>query len=253
MSKEYNVLIVGFGVVGKNLNREIQKLHPDIYDKFKPQFNTKRDIKYDVAFICVDTPAMPDHQLDITVVEQAIQENVADIYVIKSTIFIGTLERLAEQYPDKKIIYSPEYYGDTPHCKNYKFDFTVLGGNLEACKKVQQILQPCYDARHQFKYTDSHTAELLKLMENSYLATMVTFCSQMFEICQKYDISYEELRELFILDPRVNPSHTFVYEDHPYWDSHCLNKDVPALATWADAQFLQGVVKFNDEQKKKYS
>lgn len=27
----------------------------------------------------------------------------------------------------------------------------------------------------------------------------------------------------------INPSHTYVYKDKPYYDSHCLNKDIPAL------------------------
>ena len=28
---------------------------------------------------------------------------------------------------------------------------------------------------------------------------------------------------------RMGDSHTFVSKDHPYYDSHCLNKDIPAL------------------------
>lgn len=247
-----NILIVGFGVVGKNLNKELQKLSPDIYDKYKPQFNTKRDIKYDVAFICVDTPMDADGQyLVISDVVSAIRETNADIYVIKSTMPVFKTELIADAL-HKKLVYSPEYYGSTQHCNNFDYNFTILGGNIEDCKKVQQILQGCYDASHTFRITDSNTAELAKLMENSWLATKVTFCTQFYEICQKYDINYEELRELFILDPRVHPSHTFVYSDHPFWDSHCLNKDVVSFANKAEAEFLQSVVKYNNEQKKRY-
>ena len=61
------------------------------------------------------------------------------------------------------------------------------------------------------------------------------------------EISYEELRELFILDPRVNPSHTFIYDEHPYWESHCLDKDVPAIANFADAELLKEIIKFNEK------
>ena len=63
-------------------------------------------------------------------------------------------------------------------------------------------------------------------------------------------VNYEELRELFILDPRVNPSHTFVYRDKPYWDSHCLNKDVSHVAYHEDAEFLINMCKFNEKRKK---
>ena len=93
------------------------------------------------------------------------------------------------------------------------------------------------------------TASLVKYMENAYLATKVSFCNQFFDIAEQVGVDYEELRELFILDPRVNPSHTFVYRDHPYWDSHCLNKDVPAIAEIYEAEFLKSVVDWNRKRQ----
>ena len=62
-----SVLIVGYGVVGHNLNEELAKLKADIYDKFKPEVNTRQDKKYDFCFICVDTPYVDqDNLCDIT-------------------------------------------------------------------------------------------------------------------------------------------------------------------------------------------
>lgn len=244
-----NTLIIGYGTVGNNLHQELQKLNPDIYDKYKINTNTKRDIKYDIAFVCVDTPITEDFSLDISSVIDAINENDSEIYVLKSTCPIGTVDFLIQQ-TNKHIVFSPEYYGGTQHCNNFDFDFTILGGNKQDCQKVIQVLQHCYDGRHQFRITDSKTAELAKFMENSFLATKVSFCNQFYDIANKYNISYEELRELFILDPRVNPSHTFVYDDSPYWDSHCLNKDVPHIAYTEDAELLKSVCKFNKERIK---
>jgi homoserine dehydrogenase len=43
--RKNKTLIIGYGVVGKNLSREIQQLEPDIYDKYKIEKNTKQDIK----------------------------------------------------------------------------------------------------------------------------------------------------------------------------------------------------------------
>ena len=245
-----NVLIIGYGVVGHNLAKELEKLQPDIYDKFKPEFNTRQDKKYAFVFICVDTPYIDENNpCDLTQVKAALTENNADIYIIKSTILPGSLEKLKEE-TGKHIIFSPEYYGGTQHCNNFSFNFTILGGDKNDCLEVQQLLQHVYDATHVFRITDSKTAELTKYMENCWLATKVSFCNQFYEIANKNGIDYEELRELFILDPRVNPSHTFAYRDHPYWNSHCLNKDVPALAQWADAELIKAVIKFNEKQKK---
>lgn len=245
-----NILIVGYGIVGHNLANEIKNLNPDIYDKYKIEHNTKKDITYDVAFICVDTPLKEDYSLDITEVRNAIKDNDSEIYVIKSTCPLGTVERLYEE-TGKRIVFSPEYYGGTQHCNNFKFDFTILGGDKQDCRKVVQLLQKCYDGRHTFRIVDSKIAELVKFMENSWLATKVSFCQSFYNVCLENDLNYEELRELFILDPRVNPSHTFIYEDTPYWSSHCLDKDVPHIAHNQDMKLLLAIINFNKEQKLK--
>lgn len=241
-----SVLIVGFGVVGQLLYKELNSLHPDIVDKYKYSVSTKDvDKRYDFAFICVDTPNNENGVCDVTEVKNAIEENDASIYVIKSTVLPGTTESIVTNL-GKQVIFSPEYYGGTQHCNNFKFDFTVLGGNRDWCVQTQQLLQNVYDARHEFRITDSKTAELLKYMVNTNLAVRVSFCVQFFEIAESYGVEYEELRELFLLDPRTNPAHTFVYRDHPYWESHCLSKDVPAIADVNDARFLDALISYND-------
>lgn len=256
-----NVLIIGYGVVGNNLENEIKSLSPDIIDKYKPEDNkiskSSSEEGYDLAFVCVNTPFIDEKTpCDYSEVINAINENKDKmkedgVFVIKSTILPGTTELIKEE-TKQNVIFSPEYYGSTQHNNNFEFDFTILAGDREDCIKVVQVLQNVYDARHRFHITDSKTAELSKYMENSWLATKVSFCSQFFEIAEKEGVSYEELRELFILDPRVNPSHTFIYRDHPYWESHCLDKDVPAIAISEDAEFLQGVIEYNRKRKKSF-
>ena len=248
--KEYSVLIIGYGVVGHNLFRELDGhgLLIDTVDKKRSELNQRRRNRYDAAFVCVDTPRIAGENgtpCDPSEVINAIRDNDADLFVIKSTVLPGTTEAIRE-LTGKHIIFSPEYYGATQHCNNFHFDFTIAGGNREDCKKLIGMLQRVYDARHQFRITDSKTAELVKYMENAYLATKVSFCNQFFQIAEKAGVDYEELRELFVLDERVNPSHTFVYRDKPYWDSHCLNKDIPAIAEYFDAPFLKSVIAFND-------
>lgn len=243
-----SVLIVGYGVVGHNLYEELKVLKPFIYDKNKKDANTKLDITYDFCFICVDTPYTSNMPCDIASVKDALRENDAEIYVIKSTVLPEQLVKLKRE-TGKRIVFSPEYYGGTQHCNNFEFNFTILGGDKEDCLEVQQLLQHVYDARHIFRITDLKTASLAKYMENSWLATKVSFCNQFYDIAKKCEVNYEELRELFILDPRVNPSHTFVYKDKDYWESHCLDKDVPAIANTYDAELLKDVIDFNERRK----
>ena len=246
------VAIIGYGTVGHNLAKELSKLDPDIIDKYKPKENKIRleaDEKYDLAFICVDTPRKGYIPCHMDEVFKAVYENRSKIFVIKSTVLPGTTEILNKSTEDAEVVFSPEYYGGTQHCNNFEFDFTILGGEKKACMKVAQILQQVYDGRHRFVFTDYRTAELVKYMENAFLATKVSFCHQFFILAKQLGVEYSELRELFVLDPRVNPSHTYVYEDHPFWDSHCLNKDVPAIMHFGDAPLLESVVSFNEWMK----
>lgn len=248
------ILIVGYGIVGKNLHKEYKSLNIDVYDKYKTEFNTKKENKkYDIAIICVDTPYISkENPCDISQVRTALCENEADIYIIKSTILPNTTDMLIKE-TGKKIIFSPEYYGSTHFTNNYIFDFTILGGDKKITTKVAQILQDVYDGRHRFYFVDSRTAELCKYMENAYLATKVSFCQEFYEIAKKIGVNYEELREIFIADPRIDDANTYVYDEHPYWKSHCYDKDVPAIAETYDAKILKAVISFNEEQKRKYT
>ena len=250
MVNDKKVLIVGYGTVGHNLHKELSVLNCDIYDKYKTENNTKKNIKYDFCFICVDTPYSKENPCDISQVENALQENEAEIYIIKSTVLPTTTEMLSNKY-NKRIIFSPEYYGGTQHCNNFNFNFTILGGNKKDCIPVQQLLQRVYDATHIFRLVDAKTAELTKYMENCYLGMKVAFCNQFYEISNSYGVDYEDVRELFVLDPRVNSSHTFVYRDHPYFDSHCLNKDIPAITETSkcNTSLLQALLKYNEDMK----
>ena len=240
-------IIIGYGVVGHNLKEELAKLQPDVYDKYL-NIGTNEGF-HDVAFICVPTPLKENGTLDMTEVFNAIYDNEADIYVIKSTVLVGTTDMLRE-VTGKNVVFSPEYYGGTQHCNNFDFPFTILGGERKDCIAVQQLLQNVYDARHVFYLTDSKTAEICKFMENSWLAYKVTFCTEFYKIAEKFGVDYEVLRECFLLDPRVNRAHTFVYREHPYYSSHCLDKDVPSIANQADSELLKMVVEYNEKKKK---
>ena len=243
------ILVIGLGVEGSNVERRLQKLNPDRYDKNKKLDTRVKDHKYEMAFICVDTPYInEENPCDLSQVRSALYENEADLFIIKSTVLPGDTNKLRLE-TGKNIIFSPEYHGGTQHSEAYEFNFTILGGNISDCIKVIQKLQHIYDARHEFKITDSKTAEMVKYMENAYLAMKVSFCNQFFNMSEEMGICYEELRELFILDPRIEKSHTFVYRDKPYWQSHCFDKDVRAIAEFGNAELLKSVIEFNEKQK----
>ena len=247
-----SVLIVGVGNIGGRLYREYLKLDPDRYDPRKG-YNEKRNIRYDFAFIATDTPMKEDGSCDLSQIRQAMAETDAEVYVLRSTVPPGTTERLREE-TGKRIVFSPEFYGTTQHCdeKTFDFSFTILGGEKGDCNAVVQLLQEVYDARHRFRITDSTTAELTKYMENTMLAARVSLCVQFWEIAKQYGVSYPEMRELLLNDERFNRAHTFVYDEHPFWESHCFDKDLAAIANVSEAPLIEEVIHYNERCKTRY-
>ena len=124
----YNVLIIGYGVVGKRVENEIISLSPDIIYKYNPNINRISQLSleegYDLAFVCVNTPFLDDETpCDYSEVINAINENKDKmkkdgIFVIKSTILPGTTELIKEE-TNQNVIFSPEFYGSTQNKKNF--------------------------------------------------------------------------------------------------------------------------------------
>ena len=246
----YNILFVGYGVMGQYEASRLAKLKPDVYDKYKPDVNTVRPIHYDVAFVAVPTDTI-DGKCDLTNVEDAIKNTDAEVIVIKSTVTPGSTRAFAAKY-GKRLVFSPEFSGVTQHAKDFPQNFTILGGERKDCHYVQQILQCVFNATHHFKIVDFETAELTKYMINCFLATKISFCNAFWEAAQQFGVDYDEMRECVLLDERIGRPHTFVYDNAPYWDSHCFNKDYPAIANVTNNEFMLGVVDYNNHMKEKY-
>lgn len=228
------VLIIGFGVVGKNMATVFDEA--DIFDPMYPDISCNENKYHDIAFVCVPTDMKAMGACDTSIVQKVIHKfsDFVDTFCIRSTIPPGTTERLIHELSFPNIVFSPEYFGGTIHANNPNYEFIILGGDNRNTSKVAKAY---IDVKHpEFKIyqTTSKTAELCKYMENSWLAMKVTFCNEFYRISKKIGVDYVVLRELFLADPRVNRSHTFVYEKTPYYDSHCLNKDIPALISFSE-------------------
>lgn len=235
-----HILICGYGNIGTHIYKEISPLEQqdykiEIYDKYKEigiSENTLLNNTYNFAFICVPTEMKEDRECNTDEVENIVSKVSADIIIIKSTIPINFTKYLVDTYK-KTIVFSPEFYGTTIHALN-KPSFLILSGDKQDCSKVADLYHNFVSADFEVRYTDYNTAELLKYMENCYLGVKVTFCSEFYNIAKEIGVDYNELRELMVLDPRFGKSHSYIYPEHPYYDSHCLNKDIPALLRWCE-------------------
>jgi nucleotide sugar dehydrogenase len=264
--------IVGYGYVGKAMASFFENHYQVfIYDPrieaFEKRSNvtlaTKNQInKCDVALVCVPTPSDENGNCDTSIVEDTVRWLTTPLILIKSTVSIGTTDRLKEE-TGKRIVFSPEYCGESSYWSPYEFHtdvkctpFFTFGGDLADTSKFVDLYMPVTGPTKTYRQTSAQSAEAAKYMENVFYATKILFCYEMNEIFQSMGIDYNEVRELWLLDPRINPMHTSVFSsNHAPFSGKCLPKDTKALTNSAkssgyEADLIKEVLRSNERIEK---
>lgn len=223
--------IVGFGVVGKAMAKFLEEhgVPVEIYDTALHDTSVRERVNAcEIAFICVPTPMAADGRCDTSAVEEVVRWCEADILVIRSTVCVGTTDRLRAE-TGKRIIFQPEFLGETPWAPKLPHTrFIVLGGPREDTKPVLRLYQALLGPEVVYREVSAATAELMKYTINAFLAAKVAFFNEIYDIARLAGVDYDELRELVLLDYRVGASHTMVTEERGF-GGKCLPKDLSAL------------------------
>ena len=170
----------------------------------------------DVYLIVVPTPFKGDHEPDISYV-QAATENIIplmkedDLYIIESTSPIGTTEKMQELIYSKRpelkgkiyLAYCPERVLPGNVMYELVHNDRVIGGVDEAStdKAIEFYSRFVKGELHK---TNSRTAEMCKLVENSSRDVQIAFANELSLICDKAGVNVWELIELANKHPRVN-------------------------------------------------
>ena len=170
----------------------------------------------DVYLIVVPTPFKGDHEPDISYV-QAATENIiplmkeGDLYIIESTSPIGTTEKMQNLIYSKRpelkgkiyLAYCPERVLPGNVMYELVHNDRVIGGVDEAStdKAIEFYSRFVKGELHK---TNSRTAEMCKLVENSSRDVQIAFANELSLICDKAGVNVWELIELANKHPRVN-------------------------------------------------
>ena len=130
--------------------------------------------------------------------------------------------------------------------------FYIFGGDKDVCSRVDDLFLPVTGPCKRYIISDSTTAEMAKYMENAFYATKIAFCNELYDICKASDVDWNEVRELWLADPRINPMHTAVFKDKRGFGGKCLPKDISALSKIAEkvgvqSDLLKGVLSSNSK------
>ncbi len=254
------VAVVGHGYVGKGMH----KIFPDALI-FDVGVGSKEEINQEaeLAIVCVPTPSREDGSFDTSIVEEVISWLKTPLILIKSTVSPGTTDYLRGKYK-KNICFSPEYIGESKYfVPPWKYPdpqdprshgFFIVGGSRKAAERITAIFQRKLGPDAVYRIIDARTAELTKYMENAWGAVKVIFCNEFYDIAEKFGVSYMELRELWLLDKRVERMHTAVFPEFRGFGGKCFPKDVTSIIKASEqAGYEPSFLKAALEKNKRYN
>ena len=198
--------------------------------------------KADVFMIAVPTPFKGNHEPDLSYIRLAAKAiapvlEKGNLVILESTSPVGATEKLMtwmrEERPDLSF---PEFGNNNfiadiavAHCPERVMpgqvvrelieNDRIIGGVTDYCAKQAKDLYKIFvDA--DCLLTDCRTAELSKLVENSFRDVNIAFANELSLICDKLGINVWKLIELANHHPRVN-----ILQPGPGVGGHCIAVD----------------------------
>lgn len=194
----------------------------------------------DAFIIAVPTPFTEGKQPDVSYIHAATKALVphlkkGDLVVLESTSPVGATEQIrdwiAELRPDLHMPEAEQEETDIylAHCPERVLPGSVLRELVDNDRIIGGISQHCAEmaaelyrsfVRGEMHLTNARTAELAKLVENSYRDVNIAFANELSVICDKLDINVWDLISLANKHPRVN-----ILSPGPGVGGHCIAVD----------------------------
>ena len=256
--------IIGNGFVGSAVaNGFSDVVEVNVYDKDPDRcVHSYNDAIFsDYVFVCLPTPMtkIDGGCCNLSILEGFFKDipTVAEgIFVIKSTVPIGTTERLSKTYPYLKIVHNPEFLT----ALNAEDDFvnadrTVIGGNKDYVDAVSFLYKMKFPDTPIYTMKSSES-EAVKYFANCFLAAKVMVFNEMRVLCDAINnIDYDTIMSGVISDNRIGKSHYNVPgPDGDYgFGGTCFPKDINALISIMEDNGMNPIVlKSIWEQNKNY-
>ncbi len=243
--------IAGGGFVGSAVARGFMEYaEVRVYD-IMPERRThgfKGVLECDFVFVCLPTPMLPDGGADVSAIhrffgdcDEFVPEAEKTIFVIKSTVPIGTTEDLHQRYNGElNILHSPEFL--TARCAKTDFQMparNIIGspckpGDARRPRKAENKLEELYRRRFPgvpVLRMHSRESELVKYACNSFFATKIAYFNEIFQLAKALELDWDRVLEGMLSDGRIAHSHTKVPgpDGQLGFGGACLPKDINAL------------------------
>ncbi|GAA2726628.1 UDP-glucose dehydrogenase family protein [Cellulomonas aerilata] len=172
-----------------------------------------------VHFICVGTPQKRgEFGADLAYVDAAFDGVMAHlgpdgVVVGKSTVPVGTAERLAQRLTDAgstaTLVWNPEFLRegfavqDTLHPDRLVYGVPAGEAGERAKAALDEVYATPLSEGTPLVVTDYATAQLVKVAANSFLATKISFINAMAELCEATGADVTSLADAIGHDARI--------------------------------------------------
>lgn len=194
----------------------------------------------DVFIIAVPTPFKGEHEPDVSYVEKAVRAIApvlapGNLVILESTSPVGTTrsisEWIAEERSDLSLPHNAGEEADVQvaHCPERVLpgriiqelvdNDRIIGGMTRKAADMAAALYEIFVQADCLK-TDDKTAELCKLVENSYRDVNIAFANELSLVCEKLGVDVWSLIPLANRHPRVN-----ILQPGPGVGGHCIAVD----------------------------
>ena len=237
--------IVGRGFVGsavkegfensKNFECDIK-----IYDKQKKLSSHTLDEtinESDYIFLSVPTPANNDGSINLEILSNCLSDinkiqKKNNIILVRSTVVPGTTSFFSKLYPNLNLVFNPEFLTEKNAVKDFmNQDRVILGGDDILTNEIADLYRERFGNSLPIICTNYETAEIIKYMNNCFLATKVSFMNEMKLLSNHLKIDWEKAVEGFSSDSRIGSSHLNVpgHDGLLGFGGSCFPKDIQAL------------------------
>lgn len=250
--------IVGNGFVGTSIARGFMTYCPIMTYDIDPKrsSNTLGEVLgSDIVFVCLPTPMkkVDGGDCDLSIINDLfiradsilLEISKKPIFIIKSTVPVGTTKLLSKEFTDLTIVHSPEFL--TARCALIDFITparNIVGGfDKKAVDFVAELYKsrfpgcPCYTM-------SSDESEFVKYVANCFFSTKVMFFNEMKLLSNKIDLDWDNIITGVMSDGRIGKSHYQVpgHDGALGIGGTCFSKDINALIKTFESNDLDPII-----------
>jgi len=187
----------------------------------------------DTFIICVPTPLANGNKADLTYVKKSAESILphlrkGSLVILESTVPPGTTEGVFAHILERNglkagkdfyLAYCPERVLPGNILKELVENDRIIGGiNSKSTELAKEVYQSFVEG--EIYLTDATTAEMVKLVENSFRDINIAFANELSLICDKLNLDVWKVIKLANRHPRVN-----ILKPGPGVGGHCIAID----------------------------